>query len=730
MAAKELKRATENLACPVCYQVFRNPKYLPCYHSYCEECLEKMQKHSKITCPECRNETAVPAGGVKELPNNFFINRLVDEFILKRKVEGEEDVKCDKCDEDDPVVSYCPDCSLFLCQVCNEAHKRDRSSRGHGIVALTELRSNKAVPIQAKVKVLLCKDHDYELKHFCETCEQLVCLYCTMKEHSDHSHDTVKKMAVKHRKELQKITAPVEEMIRGLSEAHGNIDKMKTKIRQQGGEVNKQIDHQYDELIQKLLEQKEQLKQQAHDAVSRKEKALMVQLEEVEYAQAEVLSMKELKIAIEKSSDQEALSAKKQMIDRMQQIANKYDKLSVHPSQSATMEFISAKESFPQFGRLLTHVNPYTSEVKVWPRHITLGKKVELVIFTKYRNGSQCSVGDSAVSVQLKSDAGEVTSIPVKDKNDGCYMASYVPQRPGKMNMFAYINGQEIKGSPYHFTVQDRYTTYTTLAVDKARKIVNNNGNMGCPRGITFSKNGMWAVSDQDKHCVYIYDNNDRLIKSFGSLEHFNNLMGIAFDDDNNIYIGDRVSKIVKKLDFAGTYLLQLDSESAGLRDPVGIIVHNNRVYIADYQCHCVFIFQTNGQFCHTIGKGQIRNPYDVAVSCIDNCLLIAGWVDGCIYSFTLDGTYIGNFGERGSSRDLLQCPSSLTTDSNGFILVVEYCNNRVSIFDKVGKFVNCFGSRGQNSGQLQNPVGIALAPNGNIYVCDSGNSRIQIFSI
>jgi len=31
-------------------------------------------------------ETAVPTGEVKDLPNNFFINHLVDEFILKYKV--------------------------------------------------------------------------------------------------------------------------------------------------------------------------------------------------------------------------------------------------------------------------------------------------------------------------------------------------------------------------------------------------------------------------------------------------------------------------------------------------------------------------------------------------------------------------------------------------------------------------------------------------------------------
>ena len=150
----------------------------------------------------------------------------------------------------------------------------------------------------------------------------------------------------------------------------------------------------------------------------------------------------------------------------------------------------------------------------------------------------------------------------------------------------------------------------------------------------------------------------------------------------------------VKKFDFDGTYLLQLDGQSAGLCDPRGITVHNNRVYVADYSCHCIFIFQTNGQFCHAIGKGEIKYPHDVAVD-ISSHLLVADCINGCIRSFALDGTYIGKFGDKGSSRNLLRVPSSLTTDSNGFILVAEYSNNCVSIFDKTGKFVNCFGSKG-----------------------------------
>ena len=165
MAAKDVKMTTDNLSCPVCYQLFKKPKYLPCHHSYCEHCLEKMEVQSKIICPECRKEAIVPPGGVKDLDNNFFINRLVDEFILKRKVEGEAEVKCDECSGEDPVVIFCPDCTMFLCHVCNEYHKHSIESRGHAIVPLTELRSQKDITIQPKAKTLVSTEHQYELNH-------------------------------------------------------------------------------------------------------------------------------------------------------------------------------------------------------------------------------------------------------------------------------------------------------------------------------------------------------------------------------------------------------------------------------------------------------------------------------------------------------------------------------------------------------------------------------------
>ena len=729
MSAAEVKKAQNNLTCPVCYQLFKNPKYLPCYHSYCEGCLEKMQVQSTIICPECRKEAKVPAGGVKELPNNFFINRLVDDLILKKKVDGEQEVKCDECDEDDPVISFCPECNSFLCHACNDHHKRNKRYRGHGVVPLTELKSNKDAPIQAKLKIPLCKEHDEQLKYYCETCDELVCMYCTVKKHNGHHHDSVKQMATKHRNQLKKVTDPVEGMIKNLSEAHDNIEKMIKKTRSRGEDVDKKIDRYYNKLLQKLMKQKDEVKQQAHDAVSQKEKAMITQLDEVASMQARLMSMKELTDALEQSSDQEALSAKREVTDRVQQLTNAYKKVNIQPVESAAMDFVPTKEPFPVFGHLFANVNPHTSEVINLTECTLVSKKVEFTIITKYRNGGPCISGGSQISVQLKSFTGDVTAGEVRDNNDGSYMASFVAEQVGEAKLSVSINGEQIKGSPYSIVVRNYQS------IDKPNKIMNDNGSMSYPWGVAFGRNGLWAVADASNHCVYIFDDKDQLVRKFGSNGsnngQFSNPHGVAFDSHNHLYIVDWSNRRVQKFNTNGNYLLQFGSRGASdgqLNSPNGVTVHNDKVYIADYINKRISVFQTNGKFCISFGSDQLGGPHDVTVNAI-NHLLVADCSNSCICTYTLDGHYVGKFGTPGSDRGQLNNPRSLTTDLNGFIIVADTYNHRVSIFDNNGSCIHCFGSRGHTNGQFSNPCGIAVSPNGSIYISDGGNKRIQIFS-
>ena len=726
MSAAEVK---EVLTCGACDQLLKNPKYLPCCHSYCEGCLEKMQVQSNITCPNCRKEAKVPAGGVKELPNNF-IDRLVDDLIRKKKIDGKQ-MKCDECDEDDPVVSFCPECKWLLCHVCNDHHKRNKRHRGHVVVSLTELKSDKDAPIQTKLTILLCKEHDEQLKYYCETCDEVICMYCTVKKHRGHRHDSVKQMATKHRNELKKITDPVEGMIRNLSEAHDNIEKMIQKIRKRGEEVDKNIDSNYDKLLEKLMKQKDEVKQQARDAVSQKEKAMIAQLEEVASMQAKLISTKELTDALEQSSDQEALSAKKQVTDRVERLTNAYKKVNIQPVESSTMEFIPTKDPFPVFGHLFAYVNPRTAEICNLTECTLVGKKVEFTIITKYRNGGPCISGGSQVSIQLTSFTGDVTTGEVWDNNDGSYTASFVAEQVGEVKLSVSINGERTQESPYSIVVGRNYQ-----AIDKPSRIVNNNGSMGTPRGIAFGRNGLWAVTDCFNHRVYIFDANDQLVgKPFGSYGsnngQFSYPCGVAFDSHNYLYVADLNNHRLQKFDINGNYVLQIGSRGAGdgqLNGPHGVTVHNDKLFVADYNNKRISVFKIDGSFCNSFGSDQLGGPAGVTVN-TNNHLLVADFDNSCIYTYTLDGHYVGKFGAPGCGNGQLNNPYGLTTDLNGFTIVADINNHRVLIFDKNHNCIHCFGSNGSGEGEFSQPHGIALSPYGSVYVCDQYNKRIQIFS-
>ena len=590
-------------------------------------------------------------------------------------------------------------------------------------------KSQNIPPIQIKTKIPLCKEHDEKLNYYCETCDELVCMYCTVKKHNGHHHDSVKQMASKHRNELKKITNPVEGMIKNLCEAHDNIEKVRKKIRRQGEEVDKNIDQYYDELVQELMKQKDEVKQQAHDAVSQKEKAVTTQLEEVTSMQAELMNMKELTDALEQSSDQEALSAKKQVGDRVQQLTNKYKKLNIQPVEPAAISFVPIKPSFPLFGHFFTYVNSYTSEVINLPQYVLVDKKVEFAIITKDSNGDRYVKGGSQVCVQLKSFTGHVVTGEVRDNNDGSYMASFIAEQVGEAKLSITINGKQIKGSPYSIVVKNYQS------IDKPSKIVNNNGSMGKPWGIAFGRNGLWAVADYSNHCVCIFDDKDQLVRKFGSYGsnngQFRNPIGVSFDSHNHLYVVDSGTHRVQKFDTNSNYLLQFGSRGSSARRlnyPHGIAIHKDKAYIADYHNKCVSVFHTNGQFCNTLESDMLGCPSDVAVSA-DEYLVVAGHNPDCICTFTLDGHYIGKFGTYGSGRCQFLHPYGITGDLNGFTMVADANNHCVSIFDKDGNYVHSFGSRGSANGQFNSLGGIALSPNGNIYVCDYYNKRIQIFS-
>ena len=640
--------------------------------------------------------------------------------ILKHKPEGETELKCDKCGDDhDPVVAFCTECALCLCKDCNKAHCKQ--NKQHDVISLDKTLQPSS-----------CPEHPgYMIEHYCKTCDKFSCLYCAMSHHvgDDHDNDIIEKMAYKHRKLLCEIIAPVEEMSENLSKAEANIVSTQEKIKEQASEIDQEIDKSYAEQLEKLKEHHEQLKQQLHKATLRKEKALNEQLKEIKSVQDNLNDTKELHEEIKKALDCKILSTKKEDIEsRMQKVSDLYKHLNILPVESDTMMFDPFMQPL-KLGQLYTDTN--NSEIlgtlpKYWFQHC----HTQFCILAKDRKGCNCTKGGSQVCVQLKSFTGDVTAGEVRDNNDGSYMASFVAEQVGEAKLSVAINGEQIKGSPYSIVVGRNYQ-----AIDKPSKIVNNNGSMGYPWGIAFGRNGLWAVVDHSNHCVCIFDDKDPLVRKFGSNGgnngQFSNPRGVAFDSHNHLYVVDSGNHRVQKFDTNSNYLLQFGSNgsSAGqLSGPYGIAIHKDKAYIADYSNKRVSVFHTNGQFYNTFGSDVLGYARDVAVSA-DKYLVVAGYNPHCIYTFTLDGHYIGKFGTRGSGMCEFNDPRGITGDLNGFIIVADTNNNRVSIFDEHGGCIHSFGSNGSANGQFSGPHGIALSPNGSIYVSDSSNKRIQMFS-
>jgi len=649
--------------------------------------------------------------------------------VLKPKPEGEIELKCDKCgDNDDPVVALCVNCESYLCQDCQMSHSK--KNKAHNIVPLCSIIKDGTTIQFTADQALNCQKHrGNKLDYYCETCDEIVCLYCTAKDHVGHTYDSVQKTASEHRIILLEITAPVEGINNNLSEAEDDIICMQEKVKEQAIEIDQQIDKCYGEQIEKLNEQCKQLKKQLQDAVSQKGKTLKKQLKCVKLLQSELMDIKELREGLEKTPDHKVLSTKEQHVkSHMEKVINQFANLNTQPMEYDNLEFVPKKSSF-LLGDLFTFANPHTSEITNLPGIAYCGCRIEFKIIAKDSKGKNCTKGGNQVCMQLKSFTGDVTTGEVMDNNDGSYMASFIAEQVGEAELSVSINGEQIKGSPYSIVVGWNYQ-----AIDKPSKVVNNNGSMSYPWGVAFGRNGLWAVADNSNHCVYIFDDRDQLVRKLGSNGSNNGQFsyphGVAFNSHNHLYVADNGNHRVQKFDINGNYLVQFGNKGASdkqLNNPQGVAICSDKVYIADCDNKRISVFQTNGKFCTSFGSDLLSSPIDVAVSA-DN-LLIADSGNSCIYTFSLDGHYVGKFGTRGSGWGHLNNPYSLTTDMNGFIIVADTYNHGISIFDKTGYCIHCFGSYGLANGQFKGPYGVALSPNGTIYVTDYYNKRIQIFS-
>jgi tripartite motif-containing protein 2/3/tripartite motif-containing protein 71 len=93
---------------------------------------------------------------------------------------------------------------------------------------------------------------------------------------------------------------------------------------------------------------------------------------------------------------------------------------------------------------------------------------------------------------------------------------------------------------------------------------------------------------------------------------------------------------------------------------------------------HSIQKFTPDGSAFGTSGSdpGQLKNPEGIAI--VNNLLYVAERENNRISIFTIDGKFIRCFGSRGSNEDQFNKPRGIAFDNNGCLYICDSGNNRL----------------------------------------------------
>ncbi|XP_073327313.1 nuclear factor 7, brain-like [Pagrus major] len=109
-------RLEEDLCCPVCHDVFREPVLLSCSHSFCKDCLQSWWTERQTReCPVCKRRSS------KERPPlSLALKNLCETFLQERDQRASEDL-CSRHSE--KLKLFCLDHQQPVCVVCRDSEQ-------------------------------------------------------------------------------------------------------------------------------------------------------------------------------------------------------------------------------------------------------------------------------------------------------------------------------------------------------------------------------------------------------------------------------------------------------------------------------------------------------------------------------------------------------------------------------------------------------------------------------
>ena len=384
---KNLRKEAE---CPLCLETVKDPKTLPCLHSFCLVCLDKHANYARrqlqtaIKCPVCQASFQIPQedtfGG---LPASFHLNRLVD--LLALADGGTDSQQCGSCEENNSATHYCFECQSFLCTTCFEAHQRIKATRGHKNIFVKNLQASDVDKLIRRPAMCSEKYHqDQPLEYYCQDCNVCTCIKCSVVSHNHHTMVDMQKAADEQKMQideaLKKVKAEVVILENEMKDQTELMNKNKTQISAAREKMNETVD----DCIRLLTEHKASMNAKFDEINQAHQKAHATHLENFQLAVTRLKSsLEQGENILERNINAEILQTKPVIIGRCEDLLKAERPATYEPSH---VNYV-----------VVSQTNASLSSVEGLLREAKEQIETNFVVFTRDSFGRQCYNEDDHV---------------------------------------------------------------------------------------------------------------------------------------------------------------------------------------------------------------------------------------------------------------------------------------------------------------------------------------------
>ena len=395
-----LHNLREEVSCPVCTNVYTDPKHLPCLHTFCLHCLKHWHRTSHgrdtIRCPKCQAISRVPeSGDLKDLPTSFYLNGLIDVLAIKECKTSQ--VRCGNCDKKSAESSYCFHCCVFWCDECIIGHNIIRSNKDHRVLALKDFQDKDYEDVMKRPAFCPKEDHNKEeLKYFCKDCEMPLCQICFTLDHGGHNMKLIKEEAARQRTEMKSFIERQRQNLRAKMNAVSRLDGECATLIQQGEDVKIVIQTFVDNLIAVIEANKKNIFAEVEKETRKSIESITRRKTEIERQMTAIKSSLEKADKLFTQSTNAEIVQLKKSLDTMFEGVHQIEPTDCHPELVAHFVFVENYKLFntvktEQIGTLKkpTKASHCDIEGKGLEGGIAL-REAHFTLTTKDTEGRQC----------------------------------------------------------------------------------------------------------------------------------------------------------------------------------------------------------------------------------------------------------------------------------------------------------------------------------------------------